>query len=228
MQTDDSEVIMRSVSGYGGDYHGHRWGCGALRCAGITAAAALTLLGAGLATRTVEAKPPPEEKIVPGKRPYIASICGNGKIFGGDARRQPGCKGGYTVVSGWVEYDGAHARLAGRLSCTPTSAGAKNTETWCGVVNNGGGPPAMYMSLGANGKFESHKQVSKEYSGGGSLNVGGSSSGGKSKSQKDVGAEVHGGVSRSEMREVVSIKRYWIRIDVRPDGRYNLRGDVVG
>jgi hypothetical protein len=215
---------MKNESRRGGDCrnHAHGRGSSALRSASVAAAALLSLFGAGLATRVAEARPAPDgPAVVPGKKPYQASICTNGKVYPGIPRNRPGCTHGFTTVSGWVKYDGAHARLAGSIHCTPTSRGPTNKETWCGVVNNGASPPEMYMSLGANGKFESRKQISTTIGGGAEGNLPS-----KKKSKNDTKVNIQG--SRTETREAVHIKRYWIRIDVRPDGTYNLRGGAVG
>lgn len=76
------------------------------------------------------------------------------------------------------------------------------------------------MSLGANATFVSRKQISTTIGGGAEGDVPG-------KKGKD-GSNVNIQGSRTVTREAVHVKRYWIRIDVRPDGTSNLRGGAVG
>jgi hypothetical protein len=201
------------------------------------------VIGAGLAMRAAQAKPPIEPPAPrPGKKLYQASICMDGKVYGGDPNKQPGCKHGFTMVSGWVEYDGNHARLAGKRHCAPIEGGWSNTMTWCGVINNGASPPTMYMSLGANGKFESRGEIqtgdnssisaglegSIETSASGEFGKGNAKVSGEGKNSAGGHLDVQRGHSRQKKHELVYKKEYWIRIDVRPDGTYNLRGGVIG
>lgn len=88
------------------------------------------------------------------------------------------------------------------------------TASWCGSVNEGAGPPDFFMSLGANGQFETDSQRSFSSSvnveGNGKIYKGG------------------GGVSAGNTTDSVKIQAYWVRIDVRANGSYELRGGLNG
>jgi hypothetical protein len=156
-----------------------------------------------------------KDKNKSGTKHYKATICSDGKVFGGGPGNTAACKRGFTTVAGQVTYDGKKAKASGRPTCLPSSKGPSNKVTWCGVADDGFPGRQRFISLGANGQIESTGDVSAALSGGGG-GGGGKKGGG--------GGDIGGSVGASQ--QMVNSRAYWMRIDVRPNGTYNLRGGL--
>jgi uncharacterized protein (DUF2147 family) len=169
-----------------------------------------------LAPSSAAAKPPRDPVVTPGTRFYKATICADGKVYPGGKPNTAGCRRGFTTVSGRIKYDGMRADLlkGDKVNCFANSNGPRNTASWCGSVNEGAGPPDFFMSLGANGQFETDSQRSFSSS----VNV-------ESNGKIYKGG---GSVSAGNTTDSVKIQAYWIRIDVRANGSYELRGGLNG
>jgi hypothetical protein len=180
------------------------------------ASAAAAALVAVLAPSSAAARPPRDPVVTPGTRFYKATICADGKVYPGGKPNTAGCRRGFTTVSGRIKYDGMRADLlkGDKVNCFANSNGPRNTASWCGSVNEGAGPPDFFMSLGANGQFETDSQRSFSSS----VNVEGDG-----KIYKGGGS-----VSAGNTTDSVKIQAYWIRIDVRANGSYELRGGLNG
>lgn len=158
-------------------------------------------------------------------RPYKASICYDGKVYaGGPNLRAAGCKHGFTTVSAWIRYDGktAKVRRSGGVqgyNCFPDAGGPGNEVTWCGVVNDGArgrDREDRFMSVGVNGRFDTTGSENRGVDIGGEVTA--------ESSKRKGGGGVSGGFSRGSSQDVRTTRSYWLRIDVRPDGTYELRG----
>jgi hypothetical protein len=161
-----------------------------------------------------------KDKKKKGTQHYKATICSDGKVYGGGPGNTRACKRGFTTVAGQVTYDGKKAKVSGRPTCLPSSRGPSNTVTWCGVADDGVPGRQRFISLGANGQMESTGETSSEVSG----TVGGGGGGKKGKGGEGGGGEIGGSLGSS--KQAVNSSAYWMRIDVRPNGTYNLRGGL--